>query len=234
MKDAGFENEKWEAVEGYEGYYSVSDHGRVRSEDRTVEGSDARTMRLEQRIMKQNYHGSYSAVQFSKDSETGTYRVHRLVAETFIPNPGGKGYVNHKDRDPYNNHVDNLEWVSHAENLNHMSENQTSFENEDAVLKTGVEEAIAYMSKVAKRYRVDADELRMTTVKKLLTDHKDLRKATPYDDERVPDQDIIEHIRRYRKGECTQKECAQVLNVSQALFSLINSGKRRAYLQDLI
>lgn len=44
------------------------------------------------------------------------YYVHRLVAETFIPNPENKPCVDHIDRNPANNHVDNLRWVTYSEN----------------------------------------------------------------------------------------------------------------------
>ena len=48
-----------------------------------------------------------------------SYWVHRLVAQTFIPNPENKPEVNHKDENPKNNHVDNLEWATREKNLNY-------------------------------------------------------------------------------------------------------------------
>ena len=44
--------------------------------------------------------------------------IHRIVAETFLPNPENKPQVNHKDSDILNNHIDNLEWVTARENMN--------------------------------------------------------------------------------------------------------------------
>ncbi len=50
------------------------------------------------------------------------YKAHRLVAENFIPNPKGLGYVNHKDGNKQNNNIENLEWTTCSENILHALE----------------------------------------------------------------------------------------------------------------
>lgn len=54
----------------------------------------------------------YKLIMFKGKS----YRVHRLVAETFIPNSENKPQIDHIDRDPSNNDVENLRWVTAQEN----------------------------------------------------------------------------------------------------------------------
>jgi hypothetical protein len=63
----------------------------------------------------------YCRVTISLYNEKVRYRVHRLVAELYIPNPDNKPYVNHKDGNPSNNHYSNLEWVTAQENSLHST-----------------------------------------------------------------------------------------------------------------
>lgn len=65
----------------------------------------------------------YLAVDLYKDGERKTKRIHRLVAEAFLPNPDNKPEVNHIDGNRYNNDVSNLEWVTSKENCRHAWDN---------------------------------------------------------------------------------------------------------------
>ena len=63
----------------------------------------------------------YLRVDLYEQSGNRTHKkVHRLVAEAFIPNPDGKPQVNHKDGNKKNNSYTNLEWVTDAENKEHQ------------------------------------------------------------------------------------------------------------------
>jgi HNH endonuclease len=83
--------------------YSVSDEGEVF-------GPSGRA--LKQQVTDHGYRKVYLGYGKGK-------RVHRLVAEAFVPNPGGLPEVNHRDGDKGNNCASNLEWVTHQRNIQH-------------------------------------------------------------------------------------------------------------------
>ena len=112
--------EIWKPVVGYEGFYEVSNIGRVRSLARIVECNDGRKRKIKTRILRQPCAPSgYYMVTLHKNGKQKSGLVHRLVCEAFIPNPLGKGEVNHKDENSKNNNAPNLEWVTSKENINY-------------------------------------------------------------------------------------------------------------------
>ena len=101
--------EKWKPVEGFEGLYEVSSLGRVKS-----------FWFGKERIMKpQKDKDGYLFVYLCRDGKRKFFRIHRLVAAAFLPNPEGFEQVNHKDEVKSNNCVENLEWCSAKYNMNY-------------------------------------------------------------------------------------------------------------------
>ncbi len=66
-----------------------------------------------------NMNAEYAQLEVHKGGRRMTAKLHRLLAETFIPNPDGHPQVNHIDGDKFNNRLDNLEWVSASDNVKH-------------------------------------------------------------------------------------------------------------------
>ena len=103
------ETEIWKSLPGVTGV-EVSTFGRVRTLDRVISGGNG-TRSLKGRVLKQrNTKDGYLQVQITINGKRATKKVHRLVAQTFIPNPGNLPQVNHKDCNRINNDVSNLEW----------------------------------------------------------------------------------------------------------------------------
>lgn len=112
--------EIWKDIENYEGYYQVSNLGRIRSLDRKVimrtkYGSHLHTINGTVIAPCINKYG-YSFVRLTKEKKSTAYTVHRLVAKAFLPNPNHLPCVNHKDEVKTNNLADNLEWCTYAYN----------------------------------------------------------------------------------------------------------------------
>lgn len=106
--------EHWADVEGYEGSYQVSDHGRVRSVDRV----DASGRRLRGRVLSPRVakHGGRRTVALCADGEAKTAYVSRLVAAAFVPNPECLRSVRHLNGDQLDDRAENLEWCDQPTN----------------------------------------------------------------------------------------------------------------------
>ena len=105
--------EYWKPVVGYEGLYEVSNWGRVKSLPRNGTVKYARILKL------YTDKDGYLYVVLSKNNKQKLFKIHRLVAEAFIPNPNNLPMINHKDENKQNNNVENLEWCSAKYNSNY-------------------------------------------------------------------------------------------------------------------
>ena len=98
-------------IKGYEGLYKINKKGEILS-------LKYRGHNIEKILSnKPNAGGKYYAITLCKNGEEKTYMVHRLVAETFIPNPQNLPQINHKDENGLNNSVDNIEWCDRSYNM---------------------------------------------------------------------------------------------------------------------
>lgn len=113
------EKETWKDVEGYKGFYQVSDRGSVRSLDRIVSYANGVETLHKGRVLKQENNKGYRRVTLSRDGNTKRVQVHRLVASHFIFHNNHKPHVNHIDGCKSNNIISNLEWCTPAENERH-------------------------------------------------------------------------------------------------------------------
>lgn len=126
-------NEIWKDITGYKGLYQVSNFGRVRSLPKKN--------RYYTKIIRQEIDWKgYVRVQLIKDNKEKWFKVHRLVAEAFIPNPNNYPQVNHKDENKLNNCVDNLEWCDCTYNNNYGTRNkQVSYKLSKPVIQYDIE-----------------------------------------------------------------------------------------------
>lgn len=100
-------------VKGYEGIYSITSDGEV--------FSYARDTKYKRKLVPDK--NGYLTVNFNVAGVKVCKKVHRLVAEQFIPNLENKSQVNHKNGIKTDNTINNLEWVTNAENIKHMWKN---------------------------------------------------------------------------------------------------------------
>lgn len=129
--------EVWKAIPGYEGIYEVSDQGNVRSLDRYVYrpsllwGQAAMTFYKGRDLTPQKDRKGYMNIRlFNGSKKTAkAFKVHRLVAMAFLPNPDNLPEVNHKDEDKANNNVDNLEWCTTKYNCNYNDKPERGYQH---------------------------------------------------------------------------------------------------------
>lgn len=105
-------NEIWKPIVTLHGKYEASTFGRIRN---------SKTHHIKAIIFDGYYYKFGYDYSVNKIRYRGWYRVHKAIAETFIPNPDNKPTVNHKDGDHSNNCVSNLEWATYKEQMEHAT-----------------------------------------------------------------------------------------------------------------
>lgn len=127
--DTSLENEQWRDIPNYEGYYQVSDHGRVRSLDRTVINRNGVFQQIRGKVLAPGLHtAGYPQVVLHKNGKGKIRTIHTLVMEVFVgPRPKGME-VRHLDDDPTNNHISNLTYGTPTQNRLDSVRNGTHFE----------------------------------------------------------------------------------------------------------
>lgn len=158
------DNEVWRDIKGYEGLYQVSTYGRIKK----LAGVNILDRTTKERIMSPlTQRLGYIQIGLTKDRKRSFPLVHRVVAETFIPNPNGYPEVNHLDGDKKNNSVDNLAWCSKSQNMRHAvdtglkpsskgeNNGQSKLTEEEVKeIKRLLKDGVISQRKIAERYKV--------------------------------------------------------------------------------
>ena len=120
------EKELWKDVVGYEGYYKISNLGRVKSIQRFYTDILGRRIPVREKmiIIKISKNTGYPFVGLSKNGRREKKFIHRMIAEAFIPNPKNLPCVNHIDQDRSNSVLSNLEWCSYSYNNTYGNANK--------------------------------------------------------------------------------------------------------------
>ena len=93
--------EIWKPIKDYEGYYEVSNFGRVRSLDRYVQHYSKHRFYQGKILAENEYPNGYKYVNLSKDGKHKTILIHRLVAIAFLPNPNNLTEVKSQELSRY-------------------------------------------------------------------------------------------------------------------------------------
>ena len=115
--------EIWKDIQGYEGFYQISNLGNVKSLERVIDKGNGILQHRKERIMnKRESVDGYYIAKLNVNKKSKSIAIHILVARHFLDNPNNYPEVDHKDCNRKNNQVDNLEWCTHQQNVEHSKQ----------------------------------------------------------------------------------------------------------------
>ena len=128
--------EIWKDIEGYEGYYQISNYGRVKSKERVSPCCYGKTRLLKEKIIAPSKDkNGYFRIMLCKDSNKKRYYIHELVAQAFISEYKKGKVIHHIDYDNQNNYYKNLFICS-------RNEHKTLHNNTNKLIKELIEKKI--------------------------------------------------------------------------------------------
>lgn len=157
--------ECWKPIEGFPSYL-ISNKGRVWSLNRAEKWTACYRTRKGRFLVPRLGKQGYLYVGLCKDGKVYTKKIHRLVAENFIPNSHGYTTVNHKDEDRTNNDVTNLEWCTTAYNVTYGNAKKKT---QDRFAETGWSREVWQLDlkgNLVAKYRSISDARRITGISK--------------------------------------------------------------------
>ena len=117
--------EIWKDIKDYEGYYKISNRGRIKRLDVIDKNPKYNGNRIIKGGLRKStvQKNGYKSVMLTKEGKSKRFLVHRLVAEAFIPNPDNLSIVNHINGNKTDNYYLNLEWCTYSYNIKHAHNN---------------------------------------------------------------------------------------------------------------
>jgi len=139
------DGEIWKDLPEYEGLYQVSNKGRIKRDNHLIKPIIQKT--------------GYLCISLCKNGISKTYRVHKLIAKVFIPNPNNYKSINHKNGNKQDNRIENLEWCTQAYNNWHArfildkGHNKLSMEDANTIRKDVLNGKYKNIKEISKKYK---------------------------------------------------------------------------------